>query len=386
MFLVVGAVAWADTDPSPGPKTALTAQYYFNTQDGAGSDWTTNQWVSLGFSSQWGQSLNLAGEVEDNFTSTALTADGILPKLYMTWNLTDWAIITFGKQRMTWGTAQVFSSIDDLQPVYDPLNPQAILSGVTGMKVEILPTDWFSIQFLSLPNGTLSDTKLAVRTDFLWNDTDLSAGAIRFAASGHNHGIFFADFAKDFKQFQVYGEGEAKNLREQDWTYTNAQGDQTPGLNSPDPDWVAKATLGLQVTIPAWLNGTITWRTEYHYDGEGFAAPEASAFATAVADRAVATVPQNLSVGSFSQHYGFTGLSGVPFLIQKLTLSASLLAALDTGFYQGAVGATLMVNQQMYVNLNDYGYGSFPGTEKNASDLVLFPQRHQVNLTVTGYY
>jgi len=387
--LLLGVAPVFGQETGSGPQTALTTTYSFNAQDGTGSDWVASQAASLGLTGRWGQSLKLEGQVKAPFDGSALTSDALIQQLALAWNLNEWSVVTFGKQRLKWGTSRVFSAVDGLEPTYDPLHPQAVLDGVTGIKVEVLPTDWLSLSALVLPTAVLKDSKRALRLDVLWDDTDLSAGAIHSVASGTNRATFYADFARFFDRFGVYGEASVKSFRDRDWTFADASGKL--GVAGPEVQWTPKATVGTQVEIPVWMNGTLRWLTEYHFNGEGFSASEASDFAGAYSRKRAAptltslTVPATLSVATFSRHYGYTGLSGLP-VTEKLSLSTSALVGLDTGFFIGRGGAWYSVDQSLSVSLDYSRFDMLPGTSHNASERIFVSQTNQVTLTVTGSY
>lgn len=338
--LVTGLACAEDT-----PRVALTTSYSFTAWDGPSVDWQSQQSATLGLAGRWGQSLNLEGQVVAPFTKTVLTADGLIRQLALTWNLNSWSVVTFGKQRLKWGTSRVFSAIDGLEPSYDPLHPQAILDGVTGVKTEWLPNDWLSLSVLALPTPKLKDTKWAARADVLWDEWDLSAGAIRSVDTEGNHATVYADFARFFDRFGVYGEAQLKDVQ----------------TSSPR----ARTTAGFQIEFPVWLNGTLRWLTEYHYNGEGKKAGG--------------------SVGTYSYHYGYLGLSGLP-VTEKLTLGASLLVGLDTGFGLGSWSAHYEVDQNLSVDLDWRQIGQLPGTADTPNELATLPQRDQVTLTVSASY
>ena len=347
--ILVVALGWVFPALAVGqaedPRVALTASYGFTAWDGPAVDWQGQQRATLGLTSRWGSSLSLEGQLVAPFQKTPLTADALLRQLALTWNLNEWSVITFGKQRLKWGTSRIFSAVDSLEPPYDPLHPEAILDGVTGVKAEFLPNDWLSVSLLALPTTNLYDTKLATRADVLWDEWDFSVGAIRSVDAQGNHTIVYADFARFFERFGVYGEAQLKDL------------------DLPSPKF--RSTLGVQIEAPIWLKGTLRWLTEYHYNGEGKKAGG--------------------SVGTYSQHYGYTGVSGLP-VTEKLTVGSSLLMGLDTGFGLGSFSAHFEVDQNLGLDLEWRKFDQFPGTEGTLSELATLAQRDQVTLTVSASY
>ena len=376
-----------DSPPSPPPQVTLSATYGFDAQNVPNAAWTSTQSAVLGLSGRWGQALKLEGQVSAPFdASVKLSADDLVSQLALTWDVTPWSVVTFGKQRLKWGTARVFSAVDGLEPTYDPVHPNAVLSGVTGVKLEVLPNEWLGLSALALPTAALGDTKLAARADVLVDDTDLSAGVIRSVTGGTNHLAFYADGARFFDRFGVYGEFQLKDTRDRDWSYSGPGG--SLGLSAGG--WTPKATVGLQVEFPVWLNGTLRWLTEYHYNGGGFTDTEAADFRTAWDHRGAATafsVPTALTsggVGAFGRHYGYLGISGIP-VTDKLTTGFSALGGLDTGFWLGRVDLGYEVDQSLSVGLTYSRFATLPGTS-GTSEALLIPQRDEVSLSVTGAF
>jgi hypothetical protein len=386
--LVTAAItAGAQDNPGPPPQVTLTSTYGFDAQDVPGAAWTSTQSALLGLSGRWGQALQLEGQVSAPFdASVKLSADDLVSQLALTWDVTPWSVVTFGKQRLKWGTARVFSAVDGLEPTYDPGHPNAVLSGVTGVKLEVLPNEWLGLSALVLPTATLGDSKLAARADVLADDTDLSAGVIRSVTTGTNHWAFYADGARFFDRFGVYGEFQLKDTRDRAWSYSGGAG--TLGLSAGG--WTPKATAGLQVEFPVWLNGTLRWLTEYHYNGAGFTDAEASDFRTAWDHRNSATafsVPSAFAsggVGVFGRHYGYTGLSGIP-VTDKLSTGVSVLGGFDTGFLLGRADLAYEVDQNLSVDLTYTRFTSLPGTS-GTSEALFIPQRDEVSLSVTGSF
>lgn len=362
----MAAAAWG--------QTTLSSSYLFAAQDGS-DGWVTSQAAAVGLSGRWGSSFKLDGQLRAPFDGTPVTADALVQQLTLTWNPSSWAVVTFGKQRLKWGTARVFSAVDGLEPTYDPLHPRAVLDGVTGVKAEVLPTDWLSVSTLILPAPALKNTKEALRFDVLWGEADLSAGVIHEVFEGSDRASFYADYAQFFDRFGFYGEAEVKSFRSTWGSETNR--------------WTPKATLGTQIEFPVWLNGTLRWLTEYHYNGDGFSAAEAEDFAQAWKTRfdpgSTFSFPRGLGVAAFSRHYGYTGLSGVP-VTDKLSLGASALAGLDTGFVLARAEAWYTVDQNLSVGLDYSRFDRWPGGPRRTSEALLVKQTNQVSLTVSGSY
>ncbi len=311
--------------------------FRFNTFENAegSSKWLTGESVYADISARSGNSLVISARLESDFSGTPVIADKALRELSLSWAPLSTAVITVGKQNLKWGTARVFSSIDGLSPPLDPLNPAGTDRGVTGIRADLIPTWWMSASLLALPAPELNDTRLALRTEFLAGETDLSAGAIRAVnADGDEEPAFFADAARFFDRFGVYGEARIVKKSE----------------------WEPSVTGGLQIDVPVWLNGTLTFLGEYRWQRDNKSA----------------------------SHMFYTGLSGLP-LSRKLLAGASLLAAPEAD--QAVAGANLnwTINQSMSANLAyEYLFDTLGGSEPLIP--VFTDKRHKVSAGVTAYY
>lgn len=396
----------AQDTPAPGPtapQLTTSAGWTFGTTDNTrDATWKTSESAFVGLSARWGSSLTLATTLKSDFSGAPLNADDALDELALTWTANSFSILTVGKQRLSWGTARVFSAIDSLEPPLDPSDPKAKPRGVTGIKAELIPLDWASLWLLALPASRLDDTVLAARFDVLLEEADLSLGAVRsvsrpltgYTSSGpvrdrRESPAFFANFAQFFDRFGLYGEAQLRQGRDRDWFLSDGSptGTTLAALDASAP-WTLRATGGLQVEVPVWLNGTLRWLTEYHYNGEGFTDGEASDFAAAWPRALVAApghfiAPSGLFPGAYRQHYLYTGLSGIP-LAEKLTASSSVLAG---------VGGLVLVSSSLYwevgqalgVNLGYDHFDCWSGTP-DQSELLFLGYRNRVNVSVTAWY
>jgi len=267
-FLI--AVFWtlaAAPGQESGLDTSVEAGFRFRTFEAAAGSttWKTNESVILGVSARYGNNLEISAEIESDFNETPLTADKVLRKLSLSFSPLPMAMVTVGKQNLKWGTARVFSSIDSLLPSLDPLDPASTNRGVTGFRIELIPSSWISFSVFALPSTILRETRLALRSEILAGETDIALGAIRGVnQEGEEEPSFTADFARFFNRFGFYGECQIIKKK----------------------DWEPSATAGLQIDFPAWLNGTISLLGEYRYQDDN----------------------------AFTKHMIYTGLSGIPVI------------------------------------------------------------------------
>lgn len=235
----------------------------------------------FGIAARKGNALSLDGRVEARFSGEPLLVDDLVRELALSWTASPLVVLTAGKQKLKWGTAHVFSSIDSLAKPINPLDPQGTDRGVTGLRMDLIPTWWMSLSTLAIPDASYADRSTgAFRAEFLAGETDLSFGALRSVnADGQEEPALFADFARFFDRFGIYGEGQI----------------------SKKDTWKPSATVGIQVDFPVWLDGTITFLGEYRYQ----------------------------KANEDAQHMIYAGLSGIP-VTRKLTLGLSAIAAPQT--------------------------------------------------------
>ncbi len=326
--------------PAPqGPCFQTVTEAGFNLEayeiPGSGGEWGTSEKVALEISVRRGNSLVIRAGVESDFSGKPLSADSVLRELSLSWQAGPAVIAVAGKQSLKWGTARVFSSIAGLTVPLDPLRPAETERGVTGVRLDILPTWWASLSILALPAPALNDSTAALRAEFLVGETDLAFGLIRSVnADGAETPALCADAAHFFERFGIYGEGQL--------TYTQK--------------WEPALTGGIQVDIPAWLNGTITALAEYRWK------PEVSETSSML----------------------YAALSGIP-LSNKVTSRLSLLYAPSGG--EMVTGGSLYwkIDQTLNAAL---GYEKqFTGVNgKNAPYPIFTDTANKVYCSVTAYF
>lgn len=412
-ILSAGAAAPESKDPSPSvvpelpPQFTLSSTYQATAQDGRSVNdaWTTPQSLVVDMNGRWGQNLYLEGVFNANFDNSYMTADSLINQLYMIWDINDFTILTFGKQTLKWSTARVFGSMDKLQAIPNPLDTHTKITGVSGAKVDFLPTEWLSFSLLALPGTKLQDSRLAARTDILWMDSDLSFGAVRYTSpsitgvnltnstpitqSYNNRMAFYSDFSRFFNFFGIYDEIQVCNSRDRDWLAVNSVGGTSGYQDNGNPYWNFSGTLGVEIDFPAWLNGTIVWRNEYHYNGGAFDESEAQNVSTALSSYRNSQLsyfsqPNGLSVGTFRRHYLFSGLGGIP-VVHNLYLGGFLLSGLDSGFLMNALTLDFTISKNLSLSLEYDHFGQYWNTDQ-ASDLCFLPMRNRVCLWFNGSF
>lgn len=284
-----------------GLKTTVTGGYDLISFDAIGGSerWQTAQTGTIGLTARAGNEFSLAARLEAPYADKPLAADDVVDELAVSWTPAPVLALTGGKQILKWGTARALSSIDRLAPPLDPLDPAKTRRGVSGFRADLIPTWWLSVSAVAVPplrdGGYLDKTTLGFRAEALAGETDLSFGAIRAVnEDGEEEPAIFADAARFFDRFGIYGESQLVFADERE----------------------ISATGGVQVDIPAWLNGSITCLGEYRYLSE---------------DGAVA-------------HQLYAGVSGIP-LTRRIATGVSALVApeqkTDVRARQAVLGADL---------------------------------------------
>jgi len=290
----------------------------------------------VGITARKGNNLTLDGRVEAHFSGDPLIADDLVRELALSWTASPLVVLTAGKQKLKWGTAHVFSSIDSLAKPINPLDPQGSNRGVTGLRADFIPTWWMSLSALAIPDAAYADRSTAAfRAEFLAGETDLSIGGLRSVnADGQEEPAFFADFARFFDRFGIYGEGQI----------------------SKKDTWKPSLTGGIQVDFPVWLDGTITLLGEYRWQ----------------------------KAAEDAQHMIYAGFSGIP-ITRKLMLGLSAIAAPQTD--QAVLTANLgwKIDQSMdFETRYDYLYDWKTGSDSLIQSFTGY--RHHLSSSITAWY
>lgn len=327
MTTAIAPPALADESKTEGLTTTVTGGYELVSYDALGGTdrWQTAQNGTVALAARGGNAFSLAARLAAPYTNEPLKADEVIDELSVSWAPAPVMSLTAGKQILKWGTARALSSIDRLAPPLDPLDPAKSRRGVSGLRADLIPTWYLSVSTVAVPplldGGYLDTTTLALRAEILAGETDLSFGAIRSVnEDGDEEPAIFADAARFFDRFGIYGEAQLVFVDSQE----------------------ISATGGAQVDIPAWLNGSITCLGEYRYQSKSGAVA----------------------------HQLYAGVSGIP-LTRRLTTGISVLAApeqkSDVRARQAVLGASLdwKINQSVSAGLNwkylfDGGTGDTP--------------------------
>lgn len=322
-----------------------------------GSDrWYSSESARVGLTARYGNRLVLDAELNAPFnrTDAPVSADEALRELSIKWDAGDSVVLTAGKQNLKWGTARVFSSVDSLSPALDPLDPGQTDRGVTGLRFDIIPTWWFSLAGVALPSSVLDRSTVGLRAEILAGETDLSFGVVRATDSaGTETPTVFADFARFFDRWGIYGEAQAKS------------GGGLENIADEGPAALdLSATTGLQVDFPAWLNGTVTFLGEWRWREDSPGYPD--------------------SLNDEAAHSLYAGLSGIP-LTRRVTLRGYALAVPKAEHI--VCGGEISWSPEQA--LTAYIGGQYLAADADAGEMFvpyLTAQRYKLNAGVTVWY
>lgn len=397
--------------PTDGPaKTqtpelfaTLTASYGFTAQSREPWDaelWGTDQWVSLGYFGRWGSSFTLQGDLLADFSTTPLTADTLVPQVFLTWNASDTLVATLGKQRLLWGTAKVFPSLDRLEPLTDPSSTRKLVPGVAGIRLEFLPTHWLAIQVLGIPEEKFTESRGALRLDFLLWDVDMALGVVNYRGiswkekSGSSPEALTSPQAAAYTEvswfgdrFGLYLDTQVRTSRDRDF-YLFPPGDPSglpqlfTGVSSPF--WV-NLTAGFQTEVPLWNREYGTLLAEYHFQGDGWDLGETKNLRPLLTGQQNGGVSLRPHVGTLRRHYGYLGISGVP-LGGPVLGSLSLVAGPESGFWLASTALEWRLDTALSLTAGFRQAGQWLDENSYPGDLLLLSWRSQLSLGISGVF
>jgi hypothetical protein len=368
--------------------------------------WLANQnaYTSLYFS--YGNILEAGSDFTldlNNLASTSLPE--LVKVLYVSTSPTDWCNITFGKQRLKWGTARVFNAIDKLESLNDPFGLRTLREGVSGIKAVFTPVDWLSFSILGLPENELRWSRFAGRLDFLFLDIDAGIGVIKYNYSRlksidetstpesavtsrlDRYALFF-DAIRYFGSLGLYVEFEYRYSGENAYAFKDltAHYDSVSGddlLNTP----VIRLTCGLSYTLEQ--SPYFTVMAEYFFNSEGFTNAEAKKFYrsfglhhTLYPDDPIFLSPNFGTFGNFRKHYfclGITGLQATNFL----SLGLLVLSNPETMAFNFMPQATVDINKTVYITVKYEYFYQFLDKDQYPSELNFIDFNSRITFSVS---
>jgi hypothetical protein len=313
-------------------------------------------------------------ESDFHMTGTEInTFDNDIRQFYITAIPVSWLSLTLGKQRLKWGTARVFNTIDKLEDAGNPFSAEELSEGIAGIKSIIMPADWLSLSLVIKPETELKWIRAAFRFDFLLNNTDLGIGIIKYNFNRitqdsvcydkqHRAAVFF-DVVRYFGSIGFYSEVMFRYSREMEYAFETLPGSYS--FNDPDFENtpVFRTACGIHYQMPVKPKMNII--LEYLFNSEGFTDSEAekfwSLYKTASAGNPDGThlLPDNLyKFGYFRKHYLFFGITDIE-IQDSLSLGFSVLANLETAFFTFIPEIGFNINRKIYFSLKCNYYCQF---------------------------
>ncbi len=364
--------------------------------------------LDLGIAQEAGLTLNLrSGSGLELLSDFALPLnpdldtppDAVIQQLYIRVSPFAGVTVSAGKQRLNWGTAKVFSAIDTLEVRANPLDVRSVLSGVSGLKVEILPSDWFGLSLAVLPGSTLRRSRLAARADFLAEELglDLGIGIVKYTYFDRDapaaadpapldRAAVLSDAAWSCESLVLYEEVQLRWGRETGYQFPGMAGFE--GLGGQD-DPVFRGVCGMMLQLELGLARPATFLMEYLYNGDGLSGAEARTFYSRHADWLDAGLPSGdqvpaafRGIGGFRRHYLCLAIQNVA-LDRYLLLSLTGILGIDSLFSRFDVSFEWNPSQSTSVILSYELYNAFDDARDNPTELILIPFRNRLILSVS---
>jgi hypothetical protein len=377
-----GAEVWGD------------AYYQAVAADSAGSPLS-----SVGVAQEGGLSLNvrsptglevLADVVVPLEIDREITPGALVPQLFVRASPAPGVSISAGRQRLNWGTAKIFAPIDLLETRTNPLDLRPLLSGISGVKVDIFGDDRFGVSFAALPASDLRWSRAAAKVELLLDSQgiDLGLGIVKYgdAASSDRIGLT-SDGAWTLGPLVLYDEVQLRWGRKAVYQFPGMSGlEDLGGRNEP----VFRGAAGVMLPVDLGLTRPASLLVEYFYNGDGLTDAEARAFASRYAAWQEAGYPGGAvlpdafgSLGGFRRHYAAAALRDIA-LDRFLLLGVTGVVGIDSLLGWLAVELDWEVIQGTSFGLRCELGHAFQIDEP--SDLLLVPFRNRLTLSVTTSY
>ncbi|UCG70616.1 MAG: hypothetical protein JSV09_06255 [Thermoplasmata archaeon] len=321
------------------------------------------------------------------------TFDNTLKQIYVSATVSDWCMLVFGKQRLKWGTAKVFNAIDKLEEVLDPFSDRRFREGLAGVKSVLIPSEWFSLSLVAMPETELGSSRFATRFDFLVLDTDIGFGVIKYnfdhlikdpisptKENSDRYAAFF-DIIRYFNNFGLYFECEYRTSREMEYAFMNPNNiyDRFYGFDSKDS--VFRVSTGAHYRIERALKMDLL--LEYFYNSEGFYDDEAKDFYKAYKDHYPEVLPENFGqFGSFRRHYLYLGLQNIE-VTDNLNIGISATANIETLFFNFKPEMEYDIDNKIFISIEYDLFHQYRDGEKYPSLFNFMDRNNSVKLSVT---
>jgi hypothetical protein len=371
--------------------------------------WFNTQYVYLGLNYRFLNSMEATADIMHYLTPAPGFNDPLISiqKLYISTTVSDWLCLTFGKQRLKWGTAKVYNSIDKLQAVVNPYDTRQMLEGVPGINAEYFISEWLGFSVFAIPREELRRTGFAGRFDLVLLDTDIGLGVIKYnfdhikaiTQSGletetKDRYAWFFDIKRYFGSVGVYSELEYRTTREKEYAFFNGVEYNLNNKNTARNN-VYRVTAGMDFPFKISGRSDMTLSMEYFYNSEGFSENEALEFyknykthipAVSFNSPVIKTpmlLPSDFSrYGTFRKHYYFLSFSGIQIIFNKMWFSLSSLGNLETLSCSFQPEFLFKIDNLVFINLNYNYYHCFKNEDKYPSELNFFDRNQSLALSV----
>lgn len=335
--------------------------------------------------------LSLSGKGIGSYTNT-------LKQIYICVPVSDKCTLSFGKQRLKWGSAKIWGAIDKLEKVLDPLSDERLREGVAGIKTVLIPSEWFSFSFVAMPETGFNSSRLASRFDFLILDTDIGFGVIKYnfdhlagtsslTKERLNCYAAFFDLIRYFDNLGLYLESEYRNSREMEYAFedTNNGSYKFNKYDTVDQP-VFRVSTGAHYRIEDALK--MDFFLEYFYNSEGFNDTEAKDFYNTYKYYTISyptgkhQLPTNFGqFGSFRRHYLYLGLQNME-VTNNLKLGISAIANLESLFFDFKPELEYTINNNIFMLIEYDLYHQYVDKEKSPSLFNFMDKNNSVKVTV----
>ena len=366
--------------------------------------WLANQLVYMDLKYRYTNLIEFGGGlslyINDKNNNNLLT---VLPQLYLKYTPIDWVSFNFGKQRLKWGTSNIFHPIDKLETQADTFDLHLLVEGLGGIRATFIPTDWFSISVLALPDYEIRWTKAALRFDFVAWDIDIGFGGIKYdykqiksitsdtpEIERLDRGAAFFDIIRYFGNVGLYGEFEFRFSREKQYGFIDNSGTYqvTREAFAAQPVFRVSTGITYKMDKKPYLNLVC----EYFFNSDGFDQNEAKSFyAKYKYHRDNYSSKQMVlwqgfgKFTNFRQHYLYIGVSNIE-VVDFMAFNASVISNLETLSFDFSAGITFNLNKLIYINLKYEYLHQFLDMDEYPSDLNFINDNHKITLSVSTSY
>lgn len=366
---------------------------------------TMNMRSNNGFESVFDLTFDL-DTINENIPSLGIE------QLYITYSSQYFFSSTVGKQRLNWGTGNIFNAINKCEKRANPIDKSSILSGVSGVKFMFIPLDWFSFTTILIPEEELRWSQGAFRADIsLYNiGLDFGLGAVKYTYSpwsdesvtdesylfdngptveNMDRVAVFTDASLGIDDFVIYTENQLSWGREMGYWMPGMTLAEDLVDNGRD-EFVYRGLLGILWQLNIGLKNPIEFVGEYYYSNNGFTEKECEEFFTmydewknGVYMNEDAALPIAISnIGGLRRHYTGTSISKI-YVLEKLDASLLALYGIGSGFFTGELGFTYDLGNDLTAEITWQSVFPILEKSKDVSEYKLLGYYNKIQLLVS---